>query len=717
MNMEKKGKNILLTAVVIAIFLHTGSASGQEFIFGHDLSYVNQMEDCGAVFRENMEEKDVFRIFADHGSNLVRARLWVDPSWWQGPLDQPDGVKSHYNDLEDVKETFRRAKSAGMKTMLGFHYSDFWADPGRQLIPRGWLDVAYNHDAMVDSVYSYTSRVLGELDDEELMPDFVKVGNETNPGILKHIPEENGWNPVESVSNSWERHARIFNAATSAVREVGAAASINPKIALHFAGALTSHKYSYNNIINNGVTDFDIIGISYYYHWHEGSIAQLEVTAKDLLNTYPAYEFMVVETGYQWTNENFDGMGNIITTADPRYLPVIPEKQLEYMTDYARAVMRAGGSGVIFWEPAWVSTPCRTPWGAGSAHDNLVFFDPVNNNFMDNGGGLWCEPGFYNEPDAAKISFELDMRGKDISAGVYIGGDFFGEGPEIRPMADEGGGIYSYYTYLSSGDTLEYYFLDDSSWAALEPVPAECRAGQDGLRRVVGTEGNQEVSFTWGSCEPAGPPPEVDVKFMVSMKGSGMDLSNGVYIVGEITNWEFIHMPALGDSLYSYTFKDVLPGTTTAYYFITNNSWNNYEAYRETVPEECAYSDEVTGDPTWTSDRGLIVPDTDTMVGYVFGTCTVLDPSTGIEPVSDIGTYFLLYPNPASEMLIVETGPSYPVTGISLTDLAGRSVLDEQYPGEPNHVCFDVSGIPEGLYLASVLTASGILTRRLIIYR
>jgi arabinogalactan endo-1,4-beta-galactosidase len=104
---------------------------------------------------------------------------------------------------------------------------------------------------------------------------------------------------------------------------------------------------------------------------------------------------MVVETGYPWSTENFDPLGNIVTEPDPEYLPMSPEKQLEYMVDYTRAVMQGGGIGVIFWEPAWVSTPCRTPWGQGSSHDHLVFFDPENTNFMENGGGRWTEAEFY----------------------------------------------------------------------------------------------------------------------------------------------------------------------------------------------------------------------------------------------------------------------------------------------------------------------------------
>ena len=387
-------RNILGTSLLFFIATPIFSQA-PAFYFGNDLSYVNQMEDCGAVFKEKDEPKDVYQIFADHGTNLVRVRLWVDPSWWQSPLEQPEGVKPFYNDLEDVKETIQRAKAAAMQVMLDMHYSDFWADPGRQLIPRRWLGIAHDVEAMEDSVYNYTVEVLTALDKAGLMPDMVKVGNENNGGILRHIPEEEGYEPAESVSDSWERHGHLYNAAIKAVRDVGATASVNPKIALHFSNQLTGQVWNFNNIISNGVTDFDIIGISYYYAWHKGSISLLETTIGELVATFPEYAVMVVETGYPWSTENFDALGNIVTEPDPAYLPVSPEKQLEYMVDYTRAVMKGGGIGVIFWEPAWVSTPCRTPWGQGSSHDHLVFFDPENTNFMENGGGRWTEAEFY----------------------------------------------------------------------------------------------------------------------------------------------------------------------------------------------------------------------------------------------------------------------------------------------------------------------------------
>ena len=519
----------LATKILALVIFYAPICLAQSFYFGNDLSYVNQMEDCGAEFKDNGTPKDVYQIFSDRGANLVTVRLWVDPSWWQGPLVQPAGVKSFYNDLEDVKETIRRSKAAGMQVMLGFQYSDFWADPGKQLIPRRWVSVAYNLEALKDSVYNYTTNVLTSLNNEGLMPEFVKVGNETNNGILRHIPEENGYDIMATVSNSWSRHAQLFNAAIRAVREVGATASINPKIVIHFAGL--GQQGNFRNIMNNGVTDFDIVGISYYYAWHGGSIGQLESAIRNLVTAFPGYDVMVIETGYPWTTRNFDSLGNIVTEPDPDYLPVIPEKQLEYLVDYARAVMKGGGAGVTFWEPAWVSTPCRTPWGVGSSHDHLVYFDPVNTNFMENGGGRWMERHFYEDLSTHKVTFKVDMSGHDASNGVYITGSFTGESSQLISMADEGENIYSYFTYLPAGATGGYYFLNNNNIEARETVPAECAKWENSDRRYEVSNGDVVYTLKWGACDPGDGGQETEIELVnPSFEEPG---------VGE-TNWDNI---------------------------------------------------------------------------------------------------------------------------------------------------------------------------------
>ncbi len=519
---------------VLLIFSLTPGSFCQTFYFGNDLSYANQMEDCGAVFKENMQPKDVYRIFADHGSNLVRVRLWVDPIW-QNSLSQPEGVKSQYSDFDDVKETIARSKAAGMQVMLGFQLSDFWADPGRQLIPARWLGVANNLPALKDSVYNYITGVLAELEEDTLMPEFVKIGNETNDGILKHTTVDENWNAGGSVSNSWSRHAELFNTAIKAVRDVSDTTAIKPKIVLHCAG-LNIVSWWYQNVINYGITDFDIMGFSYYYAWHGSSIKSLGSKIRSLKSSYPGYDIMVVETGYLWTTRNFDALGNIINIPDPGYLPVIPEKQLEYMVDYTREVMRSEGSGVIFWEPAWVSTPCRTPWGKGSSHDHVVFFDPDSNNFMENGGGRWMESYFYEDLDARKVIFKADMTGQDVSKGVYITGSWTGESREILPMAKEGNGIYSYFCYLPAGDSGAYYFLNDTVWEARESVPSECAIWWDSDRGYRVGQNDTVYFFKWNSCEHGGET-AIDIR-----RRTGKDIGDFDIKVYPIPAVDYIHI-------------------------------------------------------------------------------------------------------------------------------------------------------------------------------
>jgi len=490
-----------MRAIGIIIYsCFTITLAAQTFYFGNDLSYVNQMEDCGAVFRENQITKDVYQIFADHGTNLIRMRLWVDPVW-QNSLEQPVGVKPQYSDFEDVCETIHRSKQAGMQVMLDMHLSDFWADPGRQVIPARWVDVAYDTAALADSVYNYVFRILTWLDRDTLMPEIVQVGNETNSGILLHATLNPDYSPGETVSNSWERHAHLYNAAIRAIRDASEATLIKPKVSLHYAG-LNSISWWYNNIIDNGVTDFDIIGFSYYYAWHGRSIAELGNTIRSLRSSFPDYEVMVLETGYLWTTQNFDGYANIVTTPDPDYMPVCPEKQFEYMFDYTREVMLAGGIGVIFWEPAWVSTPCRTPWGQGSSHDHLVFFDPVHTNFMENGGGRWTEFDFYEHLDYKKMTFKVGTEDIDVPDKMYITGTMTGEPWIIEPMFHEETDLYNYVTYLPQGDSGAFYFLNDSLWAARETVPTECATWWGTDRGYKIGQNDTVISYKWGTCDP-----------------------------------------------------------------------------------------------------------------------------------------------------------------------------------------------------------------------
>src|SRR3954447_14470721 len=180
---------------------------------GGDLSYVNEMEDCGAVYRLHGKPIDPFKLLKREGGNIVRVRAWVNPSW------------TKYSTYPDVLKTIRRAHAAGLQVLLDFHYSDDWADGGKQIAPAAWTKLST--DEQVKALHDYTLDTLRKLDAEHQMPEMVQVGNETNPELL------GGKVPGQPIN--WERNARLLNAGIEAVHEAGRTGSIAPRIMLHVA--------------------------------------------------------------------------------------------------------------------------------------------------------------------------------------------------------------------------------------------------------------------------------------------------------------------------------------------------------------------------------------------------------------------------------------------------------------------------------------------------
>ncbi len=334
--------------------------SWNEFSMGVDLSYVNQVEDYGGVYKDSGKAKDLFRIMKDHGANTVRVRLWHTPQW----VAALNNGKMYY-DLTGTEKTIRRAKENGMAVNLDIHYSDRWADPAHQETPAAWLNLPLA--VLKDSVYNYTLQVLNYLKSKNLVPEMVQVGNETNSGML--------W-PVGKVeNNNWQNFAALLNSGIKAVRDFSAGSSIKPKIILHEA-QFKDAEYWTTSLINNGVTDFDILGLSHYAKWSTVSTMQgVEERIKALKAKYNK-QVMIVETAYPWTGNNADSYNNIIAATDiATGYEASPEGQFRYMKDLTQAIMRGGGSGIMYWEPAWISSGLNDGWGIGSSWENNAFFD------------------------------------------------------------------------------------------------------------------------------------------------------------------------------------------------------------------------------------------------------------------------------------------------------------------------------------------------------
>lgn len=340
-----------------------------DFYLGADLSYVNEMENCNAVFKNNQKEiTDPFTIFANEGANLVRVRLWHNPTW------------TNYSNYKDVEKTIGRAKKAKMKVLLDFHYSDDWADPNKQIIPKAWLQVADNINILGDSIYNYTYKTLENLHRKNLLPEMVQVGNETNIMILQKTEKP--------ATMNWQRNAFLLNKGIQAIRDISKDIDKKIEIMLHIAQPENA-VWWFKQAKENNVIDFDWIGLSYYPKWSKYNLLEASEVLKSLIKTYNK-KLMVVETAYPFTLENADAAGNILG-ADALIdgYKATQEGQLNYLLDLKKMLKNSGAKGLVYWEPAWVANNCSTRWGKGSHWDNATLFDK---NYIPTKG-----MNFYNE--------------------------------------------------------------------------------------------------------------------------------------------------------------------------------------------------------------------------------------------------------------------------------------------------------------------------------
>jgi arabinogalactan endo-1,4-beta-galactosidase len=341
---------VAIAFLLAAIWTGPIQAQAPELYLGADLSYVNEVEDCGAVFRKDGKKVDPFKLFAAEGANIVRIRIWNDASW------------TRYSNLADVKKTIARSKAAGMQVLLDFHYSDDWADGEKQIIPKAWVGLTNEQQARV--LHDYTLGILTALDRDGLMPEMVQVGNETN----SELAGSKKGDPI-----NWTRNAMLFNAGIKAVRDAGARSKI-ARVMLHIAQPENVEPW-FEAAEKAGITGYDIIGISYYRKWSSMDLAGLGRVLARVKQRF-GKDVIVVETAYPFTNENADKSGNLLgpDTLIPGY-PATPQGQLKYLVDLTKLTVENGGSGVIYWEPAWVASSCKTRWGTGSGWDNATFFD------------------------------------------------------------------------------------------------------------------------------------------------------------------------------------------------------------------------------------------------------------------------------------------------------------------------------------------------------
>ncbi len=287
---------------------YTPPVVSASFAKGADVSWVTQMESSSYKFYDsNGNQMDLFALLKSIGFNSIRLRAWVNPS---------DG----WCNTSDLVAKAVRAKNAGMKILIDFHYSDVWADPGHQAKPAAWA--SFDFPTLQTSLYNYTVSVMNTLKTNGVTPDWVQVGNETDDGML--------WEDGRA-STHMANFAALVKQGYAAVKSVSA----TTKVIVHISNGYnnTTYRWMFDGLKANGA-QWDIIGMSLYPSTSNWSSldAQCLANINDMVSRYST-PCMVVEVGMQESD----------VTNSKAFLTDIITK--------VNSVSGNNGLGVFYWEP------------------------------------------------------------------------------------------------------------------------------------------------------------------------------------------------------------------------------------------------------------------------------------------------------------------------------------------------------------------------------
>ena len=335
------------------------------FIYGMDASIVPANEASGVVYRGfDGEVRDVFKTLSEAGINCIRVRVWNDPFDEDG-----NGYGGGNCNIDTALEIGKRANKYGMKLLVDFHYSDFWADPGKQMVPKAWQGMSFEEKS--EAVYSYTKDSLKKLRKEGIDVGMVQIGNETNAFFCGE--------------KDWEKICALMNQGSRAVREV------YPKalVALHFADPQHDQTMkSYAFMADQYKVDYDVFASSYYPFWH-GSLDNLSSVLSHIAEKY-GKKVMVMETSYAYTPDDSDFSGNTISGSSKvaKPYPYTVQGQADSVADVIKTLQGTpGGLGVCYWEGCWTAVPGGSKeenaklweeYGSGWASSYAAAYDPAD---------------------------------------------------------------------------------------------------------------------------------------------------------------------------------------------------------------------------------------------------------------------------------------------------------------------------------------------------
>jgi len=323
------------------------------FLRGGDVSEIPEVEAAGGHYSYHHQQEDPFVIMRKAGWNFVRFRVWNDP-------------KGGWCDKAHTLALAKRASEQRLKISLDFHYSDWWADPGKQTKPAAWRNLPF--DKLEQAVYDYTKDVVSAMVAQGTPPCMVQIGNEIIGGMLWPDGRVSGNDPEK-----WKPLIKLLDAGIRAVHDARGSNRIQTMIHLDRGGDNKAAVWWFDNAIKGGLK-FDLIGLSYYPNWH-GGIDQMEKNVDDLADRYKK-DVYIVETGYPWIlDQRTKSMGHVI--GDSRGLlpgyPASIEGQDQFLAkviEVIRRIPHGRGKGLLYWAPTWIS-----PGKAATTYDNVALFD------------------------------------------------------------------------------------------------------------------------------------------------------------------------------------------------------------------------------------------------------------------------------------------------------------------------------------------------------
>ena len=365
----------------------TDKELSSDFIMGMDISSMISELESGVVYRdyEGNELKtldDICNFLADQGINHIRIRVWNNPYDTNG-----NGYGGGNNDVKKAKQFADACRNAGIKMLVDFHCSDLWTDPGKQQAPKAWK--GYTVEQKAEALTAFLEASLNTIDPTKDVVDMVQVGNETTSGFI-------GETDVANMCTLFEAGSKGVKAYNNEV-----------KVVIHLTNPEKANMTRWAKRLNENKVDYDILATSYYPYWH-GTLDNLKTQLETVKNTY-GKDVMVAETSYAYTLEDSDGHSNTVRvgnndTADNATEPFTEQGQATAIRNLINTVNNAGGLGVYYWEPAWLTVGDTTGL-TGEAYDKQV---AANKERWEKYGSGW----------ASSYASEFDAK----DAGVWFGG-------------------------------------------------------------------------------------------------------------------------------------------------------------------------------------------------------------------------------------------------------------------------------------------------------